>query len=289
MKLNLQSRAWIVAIVAVLVLTACSKKTEDAGTMPKLRPWTPMTVPRATSTEEKPAPVQWRKVEESVFEWNGRGKVKLIAEIPDPYGDSGNFTRIRITVPGEKEFVLENPDGWLNWDDKESSLREVPLTKALAAPRSHAFLFVSNGRRDVLLLSSWEYASNPSRLHVIELPNAGLPVVVFNDLLDINAIEDLDGDGVKEIAGAPCLSQTFGPNAALSTYDPLHVLHFDETAGGKLKLSIPLSRAYNEKHYYGWAGPDCSEQLAVYTPKQGKPKILPAEEAEKLAEADQEK
>jgi len=43
-------------------------------------------------------------------------------------------------------------------------------------------------------------------------------------------------------------------------------------------------KAYNLKHYYGWAGPDCSEKFAVllHPPSGGKPVVMRTESAEKL-------
>jgi hypothetical protein len=70
------------------------------------------------------------------------------------------------------------------------------------------------------------------------------------------------------------------------TYDPLHVYKLETTPEPELKLSLPLTREYNLKHYYGWAGPECSEKLAVvlHPPGGGKPVIMKAKEAERLSE-----
>jgi hypothetical protein len=51
-------------------------------------------------------------------------------------------------------------------------------------------------------------------------------------------------------------------------------------------LSLPLSKTYNLKYYYGWAGAQCSEDIAVvlHPPKGGKPRVMSTKEAEKLTE-----
>jgi hypothetical protein len=281
-----QKCALATALFGAVLVTSCSQKPEENTQAPKLKPIVPSAAPR-TAVEAKST--VWEKVDESSFNWNGRGPVKLVAEIQKRDGNAGDFTRVRIEVPGEKEFVLDNKDGWIKFNGPNSPFRWSNTTRALAKAalaRHHSenFMFVDVGaERQALLLVSWGYASDPSRLHVLELPKEGSPVVVFNDLLDIGQIQDLNSDGLKEIVGAPCLSQSFGEG--LITYDPLHVLQFGPSVGSKLKLSIPLSKAYNEKHLYGWAGPDCSEKLAVYIPEHGRAKILLAEEAERLAEA----
>jgi hypothetical protein len=49
-------------------------------------------------------------------------------------------------------------------------------------------------------------------------------------------------------------------------------------------LSLPLSKDYNLKHYYGWAGAKCREDIAVvlHPPQGGKSLVMSAQKAEKL-------
>jgi len=53
----------------------------------------------------------------------------------------------------------------------------------------------------------------------------------------------------------------------------------------KASFSLTLSKSYTLKHYYGWAGPECSEELAVvrHPPGGGKPVILKKADAMRLA------
>ena len=106
--------------------------------------------------------------------------------------------------------------------------------------------------------------------------------IILKATLHIKEFRDLDGDGVAEIAGQPCFSQSWSSN--LLTYDPLHVYKLESTPKPELELSLPLSQEYNLKHYYGWAGPTCSEDLAVvlHPPGGGKPVIMKTEEAKKM-------
>ena len=116
----------------------------------------------------------------------------------------------------------------------------------------------------------------------MDLDGAKPPVVVLRKKeLDLVGFSDVDNDGVPEVIGAPCMSQEFGDH--LLTYDPLHVYAIKK-GGRPAELSIPLSRAYNEAHYYGWVGPNCSEEWAVvlHPPGGGKPVIMRTAEAEKL-------
>jgi hypothetical protein len=64
------------------------------------------------------------------------------------------------------------------------------------------------------------------------------------------------------------------------------VYRLSNAPGENARLSIPLSKRYNLKHYYGWAGPKCSEDIAVvlHPPKGGKPIVVSAKEAQELTE-----
>jgi hypothetical protein len=87
---------------------------------------------------------------------------------------------------------------------------------------------------------------------------------------------------VAEVIGYPCLSQEWGNG--LITYDPYNVYKLGGVSGTSASLSLPLSRNYNLSHYYGWAGAQCSEDLAVviHPPGGGKPLIMNAKKAERI-------
>jgi hypothetical protein len=84
------------------------------------------------------------------------------------------------------------------------------------------------------------------------------------------------------MVGYPCLSQGFGNG--LLTYDPFNVYKLDLNVAITATLSLPLSKEYNLKHYYGWTGAKCSEDIAVvlHPPRGGKPLVMSTRQAEKL-------
>jgi hypothetical protein len=53
-------------------------------------------------------------------------------------------------------------------------------------------------------------------------------------------------------------------------------------AGVHAERSLALGERYNRAHYYGWAGPDTSEDWAVVLCATGGPKIMAATDAERL-------
>jgi hypothetical protein len=143
----------------------------------------------------------------------------------------------------------------------------------------------ANGQT-LLFLLGYSYASSPGSLDVIELSQAGQPhVILHRKELGLADVRDLDADGIAEIIAFPCLSQEFGNG--LLTYDPLNVYKLATTADGDAKLSIPLSKSYNQEHYYGWAGAQCSEDFAVVLhPSKGrKPIVLSTKEAERITQS----
>ncbi|HEY7405062.1 MAG TPA: hypothetical protein VIB39_16165 [Candidatus Angelobacter sp.] len=155
------------------------------------------------------------------------------------------------------------------------------------APSKYAYALspsTTGKLRPLIFLASPQYASDPETLYVFALDSAGRPKLILKRSLHLGEFSDLDGDGVAEIAGVPCFSQGWGEGVL--TYDPYNVYQLSNSPEPELKLSLPLSQNYNLKHYYGWAGPDCSEELAVvlHPPGGGKPVIVKTEEAKKMFE-----
>jgi hypothetical protein len=207
-------------------------------------------------------------------------------ELPEGYRRPGNFIRLHIQVTGQPDFVVDNQDGWVEYNTQNdpSEVYEHLKNQNLVNSKYVLVLAASSRKSDppLILLRSWAYGSDAERLHVIGFMDTGKPTLLLNEELDLLELADLDSDGAVEIAGQPCLSQLFG--AGLMTYDPLHVYKIPHPITGPAILSIPLSKNYNLRHYYGWAGPDCSEKLAVvlHPPGGGKPVIMDTDAATKL-------
>lgn len=227
----------------------------------------------------------WERVSSFAFDWNGHNDVRVVLEIPPSWSNPGDFTRIHVLVPGQKDFILSNKEGWVKYGSEEASaspgIRGV--TNLLRSPYVLALKIAQN--RTVLFLLGYSYASSPGSLDVLELSDRGKPTVVLHrEELGLKEVRDLDGDGVAEIVGYPCLSQEFADG--LLTYDPLNVYRFGTTLASRAALSLSLSKGYNIKHYYGWAGAQCSENFAVvlHPPKSSKPLVMTKKQAEKLIE-----
>jgi hypothetical protein len=62
------------------------------------------------------------------------------------------------------------------------------------------------------------------------------------------------------------------------------VYKLDPNVATAATLSLALSKQYNLKHYYGWAGAKCREDIAVvlHPPQGGKPLVMSTPDAEKL-------
>jgi hypothetical protein len=229
---------------------------------------------------------KWKRVSSFQFNWNGQPDVQVVLEIPYQWSEPGDFTRIRIRVPGKKDFVLNNKTGWVKYASGEIHQPAKTLVAKNLVRSSHVLALKVAENRTALFLFGYAYASSPGSLDVLELSKDGPPqVVLHRDKLELKEVRDLDADGAAEVVGYPCLSQQFGNG--LLTYDPFNVYKLGGQSAAAAGLSLPLSKAYNLKHYYGWAGAQCREDIAVVLrpPKGNKPVIMSTREAEKLTSA----
>jgi len=229
------------------------------------------------------AQTKWSRVSSFKFNWDNHPDVRVTLEIPTSWNDPGDFTRILISVPGKQLFVLTNKEGWVKYAAQEAVVSPEVAKKNVVDSEYLLALRATGHDRLLLFLIGYAYASSPGTLDVIEISPSGQPrVILHRDELGLAGFHDLDGDDVAEIVGRPCLSQVFGNG--LITYDPLHVFKLAVEPGGRAMLSLPLTKSYNLAHYYGWAGPVCSEKYAVvlHPPKGGRPVVTTLEKAEQM-------
>jgi hypothetical protein len=279
----------LAAIALVFIgLLGCKKdegkKYEAVKTKPLETPQGPPShVPNAPVATATGVPDEWDVVEEFDFDWQGNGTpahFKL-----ERHTGQHEPSRLTIQIKGHKDFILKNDDRWVEYEtDFQPEENFLKINKNLSTSSFVLFLHITDGLPPMAFLESWDYASDPERLHVIGLGADGNPKLLFNQIFHIADLVDLDGDGTKEMAGLPCFSQSWG-NGFL-TYDPYNVYKFPSLSDSRATLSLELSKEYNLKEYYGWAGAACSEKLAVvlHPPNHGKPVIVKSSEAEKMFE-----
>lgn len=234
-------------------------------------------------TSAATAQTKWRQVSEFALDWDSHPDVRIVLSIPSPWDDPGDFTRISVVVPGRKDVVFTNETGWVKYATEATS-EEVKKYKNIV-PSEYVLALKASPNRTLLLLLGYGYASSPGSLDVLEISKDGdTRRVLHRDELGLKELRDLNGDGLAEIVGYPCLSEAYGNG--LLTYDPFNVYMLSNAPGGSATLSVPLSKSYNLKHYYGWAGPECSENIAVvlHPPKGGRPIVVTAKEAQELTE-----
>jgi hypothetical protein len=225
---------------------------------------------------------QWRQAAAYQFDWDGHRNVQVVLERRVQDGPD-TFARLRIRAPGQKEFTLSNANAWVPYASEEAS--RSPKVRVLPNLITSKYVLVLKAaeNRAVLTLFGKSYGSSPGSLDVLELSPSGDPrVVLHREKFGLEDFRDLDGDGVAEMVGYPCLSQGFGNG--LLTYDPFNVYKLDLNVAITATLSLPLSKEYNLKHYYGWTGAKCSEDIAVvlHPPRGGKPLVMSTRQAEKL-------
>jgi hypothetical protein len=268
----------------VIVTASCGKGIAAAlrfpsGTSSGTQVFKPAS-PGTSAAQNPKRPKDWGVAEKFDFDWQGNGQP---AHFKIEQSQEEQTSRLTISIKGQKDWVLENDDVWEEF--ARDFLKEedfLKKNKNLAASKYAFTLAPSASARPWIFLVTPQYGSDPGNLWVLALNSSGRPEIILKETLHIKEFRDLDGDGIAEIAGQPCFSQSWSDN--LLTYDPLHVYKLKTMPKPELELSLPLSQDYNLKHYYGWAGPDCSEDLAVvvHPPGGGKPVIMKTEEAKKM-------
>ena len=157
------------------------------------------------------AQTSWKRVSFFTFNWNGHMGVQVIFEIPTTLSDPGDFTRVRIRVPGQKEFFVTNDNGWVKYGSEEASASPVVLKMENCVQSKYVLALKATDERTLLFLLGYSYASSPGSLDVLDLSDDGRPrIALHRDELGLLELRDLDGDGITEIVGYPCLSQEFG-------------------------------------------------------------------------------
>jgi len=234
----------------------------------------------------------WLRVETTRYDWSRDGKpYTFVLDTPRNWDAGGDYSRLRILAPDGRRFTFASRNGLTTLADTFDPQWARPHLAALLKKNpvtSQHLLFLpinSNSENPLLLfLFGWAYGSSPGSLRVIVLEQGAPRQILHLKEFQLMDYLDLNGDGNFEIIGKHCLSQTWG--AGLLTYDPYSVYTLSHGRAGRALLSISLSKKYNIEHYYGWAGPDCSETLAVvlHPSGGGKPIIMNAKKAEKLTE-----
>ena len=236
----------------------------------------------AAARQDRTQLKDWSTAEEFDFDWQGTGAP---AHFKIAQSEEEQVSRLTIRLKGQPDFVLDNDDVYDEFKNDFmpeekflSKSKNLATSKyAYALPPAHA-----GELRPLVFLVTPQYGSDPGNLLVLALDSSARPKLILKTTFHIQEFRDLDGDGVAEIAGQPCFSQSWGHD--FLTYDPLHVYKLQTSPEAELKLSLPLTQEYNLKHYYGWAGPDCSEEQAgvLHPPGGGKPRIVQSEEAKKM-------
>jgi len=285
MKLNFSHTLGLSAITLVVALgiSSCISDSKAATPANPTASGAQASASPAASPQDRTKLKDWATVEEFDFDWQGNGKP---THFKIEQSEEEQVARLTITIQGQQDFVLDNDDAWDQFKNDFTAEEDfLSKNKNLAASKYAYILSPSKSERSRpwIFLVTPEYGSDPGNLFVLGLDSSAHPKVMLKTTFHIKEFRDLDGDGVAEIAGLPCFSQSWNSN--MLTYDPLHVYKLQTTPQPELKLSLPLSQEYNQKHYYGWAGPDCSEELAVvlHPPGGGKPVIMKTEEAKKLS------
>lgn len=230
---------------------------------------------------------EWRTFGTVSYDWRGESlPYDFVLRVPTDYDGGDDFTQLEIIRHGEVVFTVTDENGITKYSQAIEN-RDIKKIISRNLLHSEHLLMVptikGRSRFPLLFLFGRAYASQPGSLHVISLSDDGVPKEILSlKNFDLYNLADLNNDSVPEIIGKKCLSQSFGEGVL--TYDPFSVYRFGDTATSPMIFDLALTREYNKANYYGWAGPNCREDLAVvlHPPGGGKPVIMDAEKAKAL-------
>lgn len=233
---------------------------------------------------------QYRRVEAVTYDWGHNHRpYTFILDRPQNWNTGGDWTRLTILAPDGKSFIYEDKDGLTEYSDELPwILPQLTVLVQRNPIHSTRLLFLPFSKDPskpfLLFVFGWAYGSSPGSFRVIGLVKGSPRLILYRSEFQMVGYKDVNRDGYPEIIGLPCLSQEWGDH--LLTYDPYWVFSLPHAGTGNARLSLALSKAYNEQYLYGWAGPNCTERLAVvlHPPGGGKPVIMNASAAEKLME-----
>ena len=240
--------------------------------------------PAAVAVSNPPSIARWKTIETMRYSWrHGAPAYTFVVEenLDPPKTDSDPRTpRLRIVSPNGGDLIVAVEGGLVKSSDGLGS-------KAIASDNllKSDFVYLSpklkgSHGEPALIVFGWAFASDPGSIRVVALDANATPRLIFShDTFDLDAIADLDGDGAAELIGHRSLSQGFGK--CFQTCDPFAVYRFENGPLPKATYSLTLSKAYNLKHYFGWAGPSAREDLAVVMCPEARGRIMNS----KLAEA----
>ena len=290
-----------ISIFAGLSLFCGCKHTENK---PESKP-TPVATPQAARAESTPTPAvlpspgaeatpflitdatKWKTVEEFDYQWKAdQPTTHFKLEVPEGWNDPGDFLRIHIQPKGRTEFVLTN-DAWIEYSDEKFPDDFTRLKQQSLVPSKYVLILPHSPKPDVpplIFLRTWD-PIGPGRLHIIGWQPSGDPFLLFNQELYLVDVNDVDGDGMKEIIGRPCIGEGVGPDAG--SYTPYQVYKIDSPIGKTAALSVPLTEQYTRQKYDGWAGPECRDDYVTIHPKDKtkKPLVVSKEAFEKMEKA----
>lgn len=61
----------------------------------------------------------WNRVSSFQYDWNRLAQPATFILEREPHADVSDFNRIRIQVPGHKDFVLTTESGWVKWNAQD--------------------------------------------------------------------------------------------------------------------------------------------------------------------------
>lgn len=141
----------------------------------------------------------FEKIETILYDFNqdGHNDSIVIERAKGWESEPGDFQRIKISILGEKEFLLQNIEGWIrnkflikyDQDFNKDNLIKSDYVIAKRASEDNLLLFIEG----------YVYASIPGFLTIINIYNNETPTLIFNDNIELFNLNDYNNDGIKDL------------------------------------------------------------------------------------------
>lgn len=223
-----------------------------------------------SSTRAEVAP-NWKVLDSARIAWRpGVTPYQLLLEESVPPRDSEPIHRIRIHVPGRKDFMVVDDRGPGEYVPVREAVGDSGLVPPSLPDSSRVLVLPAHGPGGTTILAvfGWAYASEPNEMTLVGFDATGYPRVLFRENFFIDAMPDLDGDGSRELVGVTVLREMY--SNCSTTYVPFAVYRI---VGDSAKYDLQLSRRYNEQHY-AWAGAKPTQAIEVDECTPGKFRIV---------------
>lgn len=197
------------------------------------------------------------EVERLQYDLDGDGKTDdIILSTPENWVDAGEFMRVDFHFGNGSKRSLEGSSGWVSYSESADKQLVDWFRQHNLLP-SQRLVLLDDTEGGILFLFGYAYASSPGELTVVSFYHNDIRTIFKGNFWP--EMIETSPESIK-MTGKQCFTYAWGIDLKCRTYDPYQVIQLTAESA---QLDKVQTRDYNIKHYFGYVGPDCSEEYAV--------------------------